>query len=129
MGAAQPMERANCHPGVEQRTLAGPVEADLSRRETDPLLVAAGRGDLDAFAVFYDRTAGTVFGQLRRALGVRAELATKQVYVQMWRAAPAFDPTGTSAYAVLLATTRRVLARLLVVPLPHAVDPPQGERG
>lgn len=76
---------------------------------TDVLLTAIGRGDLDAFAAFYDRTASTVFGILQT--GTRStEQATGRVYLGVWRAAPAFEAGRRSAYATLMAATRRELA-------------------
>ena len=80
--------------------------------QTDALLVAAGRGDLNAFAVFYDRTVPVVFEMLRGALGhsARAARATEDVYAQVWRAAPAFDATGRSAWSTLMFEARRALA-------------------
>jgi DNA-directed RNA polymerase specialized sigma24 family protein len=64
--------------------------------EVDTLLQAAGRGDLDAFASFYDRTAPAVFNHLHHVLGdsAAAEQATVRVYVRVWRTAPVFDPAG-----------------------------------
>jgi len=88
------------------------VSGPLSRDAIDALLIAAGRGDLDAFATFYDRTAPVVFGLLRGVLGqpARAARATQRVYLQLWRDAPVFDATGPSAYATLLRTARREIA-------------------
>jgi hypothetical protein len=86
--------------------------AQVNRTETDALLVAAGRGDLDAFMTFYDRTVGVVFALLHQDLGPRAELATTQVYLQLWRTAAGFDPAVCSAYATLLSTACRALTGL-----------------
>ena len=85
------------------------IGADPSRHHTDALLVAAGRGDLDAFAAFYDRTAPTVFRMLHGVLdhAARAERATEDVYLQLWRAAPSFDPTDGSAWAMVMFVARR----------------------
>ena len=109
----------------------------------DDLLVAAGRGDQDAFAAFYDLTASQVFGLLRGVLGdtSRAENTTTGVYVQMWASAACFDPaTGPSAHAVLMLTARRALATyvldILTQPCPTSSAAvisrpaaPRGERG
>ena len=91
----------------------GPAGADSSLEHTDALLVAAGRGDLNAFSAFYDRTAQVVFGMLHGVLGhpARAERATEDVYLQLWRAAPAFDPVGGSAWATLMVMVRRTAVR------------------
>ena len=77
----------------------------LDSDSTDALLSAIGRGDLTAFAAFYDRTASTVFGMLNAETQ-----ATERVYLGVWRAAPGFEPTRRSAYATLMVATRRELA-------------------
>ena len=99
------------HPARGRRPLVEPVNPHLDRGATDALLVAAGRGDLSAFATFYDQTAAAVFGLLRAVLGdpARAEQATERVYLHLWRTAARFDPHGRSAYALLLHTARREL--------------------
>ena len=81
----------------------------LDSDSTDALLTATGRGDLDAFAAFYDRTAATAFGMLQAGTQ-----ATERVYLTMWRAAPEFRPSRRSAYATLMLTIRRELAGQLV---------------
>ena len=85
---------------------------DPSRDHTDALLVAAGRGDLDAFAAFFDRTAPVTFGMLRAALGHPewAEHAAEDVYLQLWRTAPTFGSTGRSAWATVVAEVLRALS-------------------
>lgn len=99
------------HPGARRRPLVNPAGTDLSCGPTDALLVAAGRGDLDAIATFYDRTAPVVFGMLRGVLSqpTQAERVTEGVYLHVWRTAPGFDPAGHSAWATLLCAARRAL--------------------
>lgn len=94
-----------------RRPLVEPSDRHLNGNVTDDLLVAAGRGDLDAYAAFYDQTAPVIFGLLRGGLGEcdGAERATERVYLRLWRTAARFDPTGRSAYALLLCTARREL--------------------
>ncbi len=89
-----------------------PAGDEPCRDHIDALLVAAGRGDRAAFAAFYDRTAPTVFGMLRRVLDqrTRAEQVTEHVYLQLWQCAPTFDPSHRSAYATALLAARRALA-------------------
>jgi RNA polymerase sigma-70 factor, ECF subfamily len=76
--------------------------------EVDELLQAAGRGDFDAFASFYDRTAPAVFNHLHHVLGdtAAAERATVRVYVRVWRTAPDFDPAMMSGASFLLRACR-----------------------
>lgn len=79
---------------------------------TDDLLVAAGRGDIRALAAFYDSTARPLYGFLRQALRgpEPAERAAAEVYLQIWRSAPQFDPRRCSAYSLLLLLARREVA-------------------
>jgi hypothetical protein len=76
--------------------------------EVGALLQAAGRGDFDAFASFYDRTAPGVFNHLHHVLGdtAAAERATVQVYVRVWRTAPTFDPAVMSGASFLVRACR-----------------------
>lgn len=77
--------------------------------EVGGLLQAAGGGDMDAFAAFYERTASMVFGLLHHALGesAAAERATVGVYVRVWRSAPAFDPALMTGGAFLTQVMHR----------------------
>lgn len=114
---SMPPRRASLEPAV----LIPPPGAD-------DLLIAAGRGDRDAFAVFYDRTAAAVFGLLRSVLldDAATESATRRVYLHLWRNAARFDPAGRSAYSLLLAIARRELTGRvweLVTPAPAVVPP------
>lgn len=74
--------------------------------EVGGLLCAAGRGDLDSFAAFYNRTAPVVFNLLQHVLGdsTAAERASVRVYVRVWRTASAFDPAVTSGGTYLMQT-------------------------
>ncbi len=80
----------------------------------DGLLVAAGRGDVEAFGEFYDETAPSVFELVQAALGGRVEdsaAVTEAVYVHTWRISSRFDPSDGSWCALLLRTIRRELIR------------------
>ncbi len=92
------------------RPESGRPDDGPGRATTDDLLLAAGRGDLDAFVAFYDSTASVVMGLLDGVLGRReAERLTEEVYLALWRGAPGFDPLVRSADATLLRTARRAL--------------------
>lgn len=56
------------------------------------------QGDERAFAEFYDHVAPTVFGVILRVLRDRAqaEEVTQEVFVELWRTAPRFDPSRGS---------------------------------
>ncbi len=64
-------------------------------------LLAAGRGDAEAFAAFYDEMSGLVFGTCRRVLrdAAMAEEVAQEVFLEVWKVAPTYDqrkgsPTG-----------------------------------
>lgn len=82
-------------PGPGPRDHAGGPECD----DVDRALLAAGRGDQDAFARFYDATSAHVFSlALEMAHGRQAcEDLALESYVEAWRAAPTFDRAHCSA--------------------------------
>jgi RNA polymerase sigma-70 factor, ECF subfamily len=87
------------------------------------LLKRAGRGDTAAFAGLYDRTAPAVYGLIRSVLpdAGQADDATREVYLQTWRAASRFDPDRDDACSLLMATARRyALDRIRTVPSRHS---------
>ncbi|MBA2324497.1 MAG: hypothetical protein H0V92_10970 [Pseudonocardiales bacterium] len=77
---------------------------DGSRAATDNLLVADRRGDVDALASLYDRTASLVYGLIRAAVAdeATAEQITIRVYLRVWHTGPGYDPAHSDAMLVLL---------------------------
>ncbi|MEL7159016.1 MAG: ECF RNA polymerase sigma factor SigK [Actinomycetota bacterium] len=63
------------------------------------LLAAVGRGDEDAFGRFYDLTAARLHGIVLKVVRnpALAEEITQEVYLEIWRLAPRFDPSRGSA--------------------------------
>ncbi len=59
------------------------------------LLVATARGEVDAFAAFYDASSGRVFGLTLKILGdiATAEEAALDAYAYAWRNASRYDPS------------------------------------
>ena len=111
--------------------------------ETAATLIArmAG-GDRDAFSRFYDQFAGTAFGLIRRVLRdqAAAEDVLQEVFWQIWREAPKYDPRRGSpeAWVVMRAKTRAIdrlramrrREKTFVMPLDESVAPqPDGEIG
>ena len=73
------------------------------------LLAQAARGDQDAFAELYDRTAGIVYGVIRRVLRdpAQSEEVTQEVLVEVWRTATRFDTGRGCARTWMLTMARR----------------------
>ncbi len=83
--------------------------------DLDRLLLAAGRGDRQAFAAVYDAVAGQVFGLVRRVVRDDAisEEVTQDVFLEVWRTAPRFDPDrGRATTWVLTMAHRRAIDRV-----------------
>jgi RNA polymerase sigma-70 factor (ECF subfamily) len=77
--------------------------------DLDALMRRVARQDVDAFAMFYDRTRARVFGLVSRVLRDPgySEETTHDVYLQVWRNAAKFDPGAGSALAWLLTLAHR----------------------
>lgn len=83
--------------------------------DADPAATAlyqSGRGDDAAFELFYDLTAAMVHGIVLRVVRNPsiAEEITQEVFVEIWRLAPRYDPTRGSArsWAATIAHRRAV---------------------
>ena len=80
--------------------------------ETSALITRIAAGDRDAFSRFYDLLAPTAFGLIRRVLRdpEAAAEVLQEVFWQVWRAAPQYDPKrGTpEAWLVMRAKTRAI---------------------
>jgi RNA polymerase sigma-70 factor (ECF subfamily) len=80
--------------------------------ETSALIARIAAGDRDAFSRFYDLLAPTAFGLIRRVLRdpEAAAEVLQEVFWQVWREAPRYDPTRGSpeAWLVMRAKTRAI---------------------
>jgi RNA polymerase sigma-70 factor, ECF subfamily len=77
--------------------------------ELDVLLREVARGDDAAFAALYDHTKARVYGLVMRVVrdpGYSEEI-TQEVYLEVWRTAPQFDPARGSALAWLMTMAHR----------------------
>ena len=87
----------------------GPRRRPEAAEALDELLVSVSAGDHAAFEQLYDALASSVHGLARRMLrdGAHAEEVTQEVFFEVWRAAPAFDPTKGSARTWILTMAHR----------------------
>ena len=80
--------------------------------ETSTLIARIAAGDRDAFSRFYDLLAPTAFGLIRRVLRdpEAAAEVLQEVFWQVWREAPQYDPKRGSpeAWLVMRANTRAI---------------------
>lgn len=87
---------------------SAPTSAHALSAEADALVRAAA-GDQQAFAEFYDLVSPMVFGLIVKIVRSRAisEEVAQEVFVELWRNAPAFDPERGSAGAWAATVARR----------------------
>jgi RNA polymerase sigma-70 factor, ECF subfamily len=88
---------------------------DVAAPSNDDLLVRAGRGDREAFAMLYDQIAPVVYGLARRVVrdAQIAEDVAQETLVEIWRQAPRFDPSkGRAMSWVAVIAHRRAVDRV-----------------
>jgi len=84
----------------------------------DPLVGLLGLvagGDEPAFAELYQRVAPAVFGLVTKVVRnpAQAEEVTQEVFVELWRTAPRFDPArGTARTWIMTCAHRRAVDRV-----------------
>lgn len=99
-------------PAVLAPVSRAPASAPAS---SEDLLVAAARGDTEAFAALYDRVCPQVLGVALRVLRDRslAEEVVQEVMVEVWRKAGRFDVTrGTASGWITTLAHRRAVDRV-----------------
>ena len=95
-----------------------PVPAHVERADVDPLsslIQRVGRGDQSAFSDLYDRVAPLVHGVVLRIVRdpSQSEEVVQEVFVELWRIAPRFDPEkGTVSSWVATIAHRRAVDRV-----------------
>lgn len=75
----------------------------------DELVVAVGKGDESAFALIYERLAGTVLGVAHRILRdpAEAEEVTRDIFVELWHSACRYSPDQGGAFEWVMAMAHR----------------------
>lgn len=98
-------------PGPHRRAdlrVVPPVPGD----DVSELLGRVSRGDSAAFAGLYDALCGPVYGLARRVVRdpERAEDVAQEVFLEVWRKAPTYEPSrGTAKTWVLTIAHRRAV--------------------
>ena len=80
--------------------------------DVSELLGRVSRGDSAAFSGLYDALSGSVFGLARRVVRdpERAEDVAQEVFLEVWRKAPTYEPSkGTAKTWVLTIAHRRAV--------------------
>ena len=91
------------------------VDQQTAEESQAQLLLRIAAQDAQALAEFYDLTAKPLFGLAVRILGdvSEAEEVIQDVFVQIWKNAPSFDPLlGPAFYWALSITRNRSIDRL-----------------
>jgi RNA polymerase sigma-70 factor (ECF subfamily) len=90
----------------------GSISADAAAELDRRLVRAIGLGETRALSDLYDRYARAVFGLARRILGQTdaAEEVVQDVFTQVWREAPRYDPErgAVGAWIMTLARARAI---------------------
>jgi RNA polymerase sigma-70 factor (ECF subfamily) len=94
---------------AETLRFPGPEPAGEPEESLDDLLIRVSRGDEQAFAGLYDRTAGAVYGLARRVVRdpARAEEVMQEVLLQVWRSASRYERGRGSAKSWILTLAHR----------------------
>lgn len=89
-----------------------------SPEDAERLIARIAEGDRDAFGRFYDAFAGTALSVIRRILRdpAPAEDVLQEVFWQVWKEAPRYDPRrGSPAAWVLMRAKARAIDRLRAI--------------
>jgi RNA polymerase sigma-70 factor, ECF subfamily len=102
-------------PGRPADDAGGHAGAGPGADQLGALLGRVARGDQDAYAAVYDRTAGQVLGLVRSIVRdpAQSEEVTQEVLLDVWRSASRFDAgLGSAAAWVMTLAHRRAVDRV-----------------
>jgi RNA polymerase sigma-70 factor, ECF subfamily len=97
------------------RSAGAPAPAGAGDDILERLLADVARGDEQAFAELYQRVAAAVFGLVSKVVRnpAQSEEVTQEVFVELWRTAPRFDPArGTARSWIMTCAHRRAVDRV-----------------
>jgi RNA polymerase sigma-70 factor (ECF subfamily) len=97
------------------RPAGAPAAAGAGDDVLERLLAQVARGDEQAFAELYRRVAAAVFGLVSKVVRnpAQSEEVTQEVFVELWRTAPRFDPArGTARSWIMTCAHRRAVDRV-----------------
>ena len=97
------------------RLAGAPAPAGAGDDILERLLRQVARGDEQAFADLYQRVAAAVFGLVSKVVRnpAQSEEVTQEVFVELWRTAPRFDPArGTARSWIMTWAHRRAVDRV-----------------
>jgi RNA polymerase sigma-70 factor, ECF subfamily len=97
------------------RPAAAPAPTGAGDDVLARLLAQVARGDEQAFAELYRRLAAAVFGLVSKVVRnpAQSEEVTQEVFVELWRTAPRFDPArGTARSWIMTCAHRRAVDRV-----------------
>ena len=97
------------------RPAGAPAPAGAGDDILERLLAQVARGDEQAFADLYQRVAAAVFGLVSKVVRnpAQSEEVTQEVFVELWRTAPRFDPArGTARSWIMTCAHRRAVDRV-----------------
>lgn len=116
MADVNPLRRLRAVPDGRRSDAARPSDgtdrAEAALNDAAAALLEAGRGDEQAFGRFYDLTCRLVHGTVLRVVRdpSMADEISQEVFLELWRLAPRYDPARGSAtgWAATVAHRRAV---------------------
>jgi RNA polymerase sigma-70 factor, ECF subfamily len=114
-GQRRPPGGPSGRPGRPDGPDGGHARSGPGADQLGALLGRVARGDQDAYAAVYDRTAGQVLGLVRSIVRdpAQSEEVTQEVLLDVWRSASRFDAElGSAAAWVMTLAHRRAVDRV-----------------